>query len=84
MDTITQSKKPKCWTPLEFDFANILLGERIPIDIMNCQNGKEIIPAGRKIVARDIRRMARQANFIEIDPSPIRNKIREILIRHGK
>lgn len=59
--------------------SNILLGEKIPLDVVNAETGEIIIPANRKITKTLLRKLASVYNHIEIDPSPIRIKIREII-----
>jgi DNA-directed RNA polymerase subunit beta len=61
--------------------SNILLGEKIPLDVMNGETGEIIIPANRKITKTLLRKLADVYNHIEIDPSPIRIKIREIIMQ---
>ena len=59
--------------------SNILLGEKIPLDVVNSETGEIIIPANRKITKTLLRKLADVYDRIEIDPSPIRNKINEII-----
>jgi len=59
--------------------SNILLNEKIPLDVVNAETGEIIIPANRKITKTLLRKIADVYNHIEIDPSPIRIKIREII-----
>jgi DNA-directed RNA polymerase subunit beta len=59
--------------------SNILLGEKIPLDVVNSETGEIIIPANRKITKTLLRKLAEVYDRIEIDPSPIRNKINEII-----
>ena len=59
--------------------SNILLNEKIPLDVVNAQTGEIIIPANRKITKQLLRKLAAVYNHVEIDPSPIRNKINEII-----
>ena len=59
--------------------SNILLGEKIPLDVVNSETGEIIIPANRKITKTLLRKLAQVYDRIEIDPSPIRNKINEII-----
>ncbi len=59
--------------------SDILLGEKIPLDVVNAQSGEIIIPANRKITKTLLRKLAAVHDHIEIDPSPIRNKIIEII-----
>ncbi len=58
--------------------SNILLGEKIPLDVVNSETGEIIIPANRKITKTLLRKLAQVYDRIDIDPSPIRNKIFEI------
>ena len=64
---------------LTASLANILLNEKIPLDVVNAQTGEIIIPANRKITKQLLRKLAGVYNHVEIDPSPIRNKINEII-----
>src|SRR5499426_3714095 len=59
--------------------SNVLLGEKIPLDVVNAKTGEIIIPANRKITKTLLRKLATAHDHIEIDPSPIRNRIREII-----
>jgi len=59
--------------------SNILLGEKIPLDVVNGQSGEIIIPANRKITKTLLRKLAAVAKHIQIDPSPVRIKIMEII-----
>jgi DNA-directed RNA polymerase subunit beta len=64
--------------------SNILLGEKIPLDVTNAETGEIIIPANRKITKTLLRKLAGVYDKIEIDPSPIRNKINEIILAFKK
>ncbi|MEM7671998.1 MAG: DNA-directed RNA polymerase subunit beta [Verrucomicrobiota bacterium] len=59
--------------------SNILLGEKIPLDVKNSDTNEVIIPANRKITKTLLRRLAAVSKNIEIDPSPVRIKIMEIV-----
>jgi len=59
--------------------SDILLGEKIPLDVLNADTNDIIIPANRKITKTLLRKLAAVYNCISIDPSPIRNKILEII-----
>ncbi len=59
--------------------SNVLLGEKIPLDVVNAETGEIIIPANRKITKTLLRKLAGVYDHIDIDPSPIRNKIQEII-----
>nr|MDA3872353.1 DNA-directed RNA polymerase subunit beta [Kiritimatiellia bacterium] len=51
--------------------SNILLGEKIPLDVINSKTDEIIIPANRKITKTLLRKLAAAHKNIEIDPSPI-------------
>src|SRR5207248_2871420 len=72
-------KKEELTEQLTDALSNILLGEKIPLDVVNAETGEIIIPANRKITKTLLRKLAMVYDHIEIDPSPIRNKIREII-----
>ena len=59
--------------------SNILLGEKIPLDVKNAESHEVIIPANRKITKTLLRRLASVSKQIEIDPSPVKIKIMEIV-----
>ena len=59
--------------------SNILLGEKIPLDVVNGDSGEIIIPANRKITKTLLRKLAAVSKHVEIDPSPVRIKIMEII-----
>src|SRR5713101_3107973 len=72
-------KKEELTEQLTDSLSNVLLGEKVPLDVVNAKNGEIIIPANRKITKTLLRKLANVYDHIEIDPSPIRNKIREII-----
>ena len=74
-----KKKKDKLTDDLTEKLSDILLGEKIPLDVVNAQTGEIIIPANRKITKTLLRKLASAHDHIEIDPSPIRNKILEII-----
>jgi len=74
-----QKKLTELQDQLTEALSNILLGEKIPLDVVNSETGEIIIPANRKITKTLLRKLATVYDRIEIDPSPIRNKISEII-----
>ncbi len=72
-------KKDELHEQLTEALSNVLLGEKIPLDVVNAQTGEIIIPANRKITKTLLRKLAQVYDHVDIDPSPIRNKIREII-----
>jgi DNA-directed RNA polymerase subunit beta len=79
MDEDYKGKSSELREQLTDKLSNILLGEKIPLDVVNAETGEIIIPANRKITKTLLRKLASVYNHIEIDPSPIRIKIREII-----
>lgn len=79
IDEDYNKKKDELHEQLTEALSNILLGEKIPLDVVNAETGEIIIPANRKITKTLLRKLAGVYDHIEIDPSPIRNKIREII-----
>lgn len=63
------------------DLSEVLLNERIPLDVVNAKTGAIIIPANCKITKTLRREMARVYEHVDIDPSPIRTIVREIIGR---
>ncbi len=59
--------------------SNILLGEKIPLDVINGESAEIIIPANRKITKTLLRKLAAVSKHVQIDPSPVRIKIMEII-----
>ncbi len=59
--------------------SNILLGEKIPLNVTNSETEDIIIPANRKITKTLLRRLASVHRFIDIPPSPVRIKVFEII-----
>ncbi len=61
--------------------SDILLGEKIPLDVLDSKSSEVIIPANRKITKTLLRKLADAGvhDRIEIEHSPIRNKIFEII-----
>ena len=59
--------------------SNILLGEKIPLDVQDSETGTTIIPANRKITKTLLAKLAKAHDHIHIDPSPIQQKIMAIV-----
>ena len=56
-----------------------LLGEKIPLNISNCETGDIIIPSNRKITKTLLRRLSSAHRYIDIPPSPVRIKVFEVI-----
>jgi DNA-directed RNA polymerase subunit beta len=74
-----KTEKDKLQEQLTESLSNILLGEKIPLDVVNGETREVIIPANRKITKTLLRKLAAVYNHIQIDPSPVRIKIFEII-----
>jgi DNA-directed RNA polymerase subunit beta len=77
LKTITEDnkkKKDELTEQLTDSLSNILLGEKIPLDVVNAETGEIIIPANRKITKTLLRKLAGVYDHVDIDPSPIRTR----------
>ena len=74
-----RSQSDKLREGLTEALSNILLGEKIPLDVKNSETDEVIIPANRKITKTLLRRLAAVSKYIQIDPSPVKIKIMEIV-----
>ena len=74
-----KAKREELLDELTEALSNILLGEKIPLDVVNSESGEILLPANKKITKTLLRKLATVYDRIEIDPSPIRNKIFEII-----
>jgi hypothetical protein len=63
--------------------ADIMLGERIPLDFFHKKTAEILYPANRKMTKTILRKVVNNYRFLLIDPSPIRNKILEVLYPYG-
>jgi DNA-directed RNA polymerase subunit beta len=72
-------KKQEVTEELTESLSNILLGEKIPLDVKDAESGETIIPANRKITKTLLRKLAAAHENIDIESSPIQIKIDEIV-----
>lgn len=79
-----RAQSDKLRDDLTESLSNILLGEKIPLDVYNGETGELLIPANRKITKTLLRRLASVSKDIQIDPSPVRIKIMEIIDNYQK
>lgn len=59
--------------------SNVLLGEKIPLDVLDADAGDIIIPANRKITKTLLRKLANRFAHVQIESSPVQIKIDEII-----
>ena len=72
-------RKAELLEDLTEGLSNILLGEKIPLDVLDIEAEEVIIPANRKITKTLLRKLASAYDHIQIDSSPIQIKIDEII-----
>ncbi len=59
--------------------SDILLGEKIPLEVLDAESGEIVIPANKKITKTLLRKLALVCDHIQIERSPIQVKIDEIV-----
>jgi len=74
-----KTRRQKLTDDLTEALSNILLGEKIPLDVTDSNTGEVIIPANRKITKTLLRKMAASCEHVQIESSPIQIKIDEII-----
>jgi len=74
-----KQKKQRLTEELTEALSNVLLGEKIPLDVVDIEAGEIIIPANRKITKTLLRKLAARCDHVEIESSPIQIKIDEII-----
>jgi len=74
-----KERRQKLMEELTEALSNILLGEKIPLDVVDVETGEIIIPANRKITKTLLRKLAAASEHVQIESSPIQIKIDEII-----
>ena len=74
-----KQKKQELREDLTEALSNILLGEKIPLDVIDAEANEVIIPANRKITKTLLRKLALVSEHVQIESSPIQIKIDEII-----
>jgi DNA-directed RNA polymerase subunit beta len=74
-----QRKRVELTEALTEALSNILLGEKIPLDVVDAKAGEIIIPANRKITKTLLRNLAAAYDHVQIESSPIQIKIDQII-----
>jgi DNA-directed RNA polymerase subunit beta len=77
-----KNKRQELVDSLTEALSNILLGEKIPLDVVNMETGEVIIPANRKITKTLLRKLAAESDHVQIEQSPIQMKIDEIIAEY--
>ena len=79
IDEDHKAKRHELQEDLTEALSNILLGEKIPLDVLDAEANEVIIPANRKITKTLLRKLAAASDHIQIENSPIQIKIDEII-----
>ena len=79
LDTEYQKNRDKLIEDLTSKLSDRLLGEKIPLEITRAGTNEIIIPANRKITKTLLRKLAVHHDQIEMNESPVRNQIFEII-----
>ncbi len=74
-----KAKRADLQNDLTESLSNILLGEKIPLDVIDAEGEEIIIPANRKITKTLLRKLAAASDHIQIEQSPIQIKIDDII-----
>ncbi|MGN1309502.1 MAG: DNA-directed RNA polymerase subunit beta, partial [Akkermansia sp.] len=66
-------------TQLTEKLSGRLLGEKIPLEVTRVGSGETILPAGKKITKTLLRKLAENHGQVEMNESPVRNQIFDIM-----
>ncbi|MDY5954126.1 MAG: DNA-directed RNA polymerase subunit beta [Kiritimatiellia bacterium] len=72
-------KRAQLESDLTADLSGVLLGEKTPLAVYDSNTGDVIIPANRKITKTLLSRLAQSYNHIQIEQSPVQEKIEKII-----
>ena len=79
LDTEYQKNRDNLIEQLTGKLSDRLLGEKIPLEVTRAGTNEIIIPANRKITKTLLRKLAVHHDQIEMNESPVRNQIFEII-----
>jgi DNA-directed RNA polymerase subunit beta len=74
-----KKKRKKIEEDLIDALSRILHGEKIPLDVIDVETQQVIIPANKKITKALLAKLAAAHDHIQIDSSPVQQKIEEII-----
>ena len=74
-----RKKREQLESELTTALSNILLGEKIPLDVVDAESGDVIIAKNRKITKTLLSKLAKAHDHIQIEPSPVQQKIMAIV-----
>ena len=78
-ETARRKKREQLEGELTQALSNILLGEKIPLDVIDAESGDVIIAKNRKITKTLLNKLAKAHDHIQIEPSPVQQKIMAIV-----
>lgn len=84
MEALREAKEMELCEKLATALEPLLLRQKIPFDFVHSETGEIILPANRLITKGFLRKIARMHQYFEMEPSGIRNKIREIIRGHSQ
>jgi TPR repeat protein len=70
-----------CYEHITNGLANSFLGEKLSFDVLNAKSGEIIIPANRRMTRTLLRKLAKLHDQCDIGPSPMRERLKEIVAR---
>ena len=74
-----KEQRQKLEAELTTKLSDVLLGEKIPLDVLDVNTNEIIVPANRKITKTLLTRLAKAHDHFQIENSPIQQKIEEIV-----
>ena len=74
-----EAQRRKLEGDLTTALSNVLLNEKIPLDVTDAETGEILIPANRKITKALLGRLAKSHDRYQMPESPMREKIEEIV-----
>ncbi|MDB4673710.1 DNA-directed RNA polymerase subunit beta, partial [Verrucomicrobiales bacterium] len=79
IDADYKKKKDDLTSQLTDKFSDVLLNEKIALDITDGQTGDVLVPANKKITKTTLRKLAESYDSIDIDPSPLLDQVKDIV-----
>ncbi len=79
IDADYKKKKDELTSQLTDKFSDVLLNEKIPLDITDGQTGDVLVAANKKITKTTLRKLAESYDHIDIDPSPLLDQVKDIV-----
>jgi DNA-directed RNA polymerase subunit beta len=74
-----KKKRDQLTEQLTEKLSDVLLSEKVSLDIVHGKTGEILVPANRKITKTLLRKLAGSFDSIDIDPSPLRTTVMEVV-----